>query len=180
MDSKDDEDTLLRDAADTASTTSGEMLDKSEVPQFQSLQSPPHEVATRPRAQRRLRGSIAEKLGRGPAQKPVPVKIDALKASRQKAKLHAAQAAPHMVAPLGPVWERAVDTRRNAIYYWEHLSGKSSWQPPPMHEGWWERLYDEKSRTGPRSSSQSAVICGDFVASARAQVANSSGTQLRR
>ncbi|OLQ08452.1 Sodium channel protein type 11 subunit alpha [Symbiodinium microadriaticum] len=28
----------------------------------------------------------------------------------------------------------------------EKVTGRASWQPPPMHEGWWERLYDERSR----------------------------------
>ena len=134
-----DTDVSLDDAVDCASTTGGEVTSKSEppkpdIPRRTFRQGPP---------QRRLRGSIAESLGKtGPVQKPVPLKIDALKASRQKAMGQASE----RVVPGVAVWERAVDERRNAVYYWDHLSGKASWQPPPMHEGWWERLYDDKSR----------------------------------
>jgi len=95
-------------------------------------------------AQRRLRGSIAEKIGNaGPPPRPVPLNIDALKASRQKNKLANASTAS-LPLPTA-VWERAVDDRRNAVYYWEHLSRRASWQSPSMLDGWWERLFDENS-----------------------------------
>ncbi|OLQ01207.1 ABC transporter A family member 9 [Symbiodinium microadriaticum] len=49
---------------------------------------------------------------RGPEQKPNPPNIDALKGSRRGR-------IPGLPPP-SAVWERCVDARRNAVYYWEH------------------------------------------------------------
>eukprot|EP00438_Fugacium_kawagutii_P000137 Skav213998 [mRNA] locus=scaffold941:61501:68903:+ [translate_table: standard] len=38
------------------------------------------------------------------------------------------------------VWERVIDASRNAPYYWEHRTRRSSWEVPPEMFGWWERL----------------------------------------
>lgn len=39
------------------------------------------------------------------------------------------------------IWERCIDQRRRAVYYWEHNSRVSSWDAPKG--GWWERLQAE-------------------------------------
>lgn len=41
------------------------------------------------------------------------------------------------------VWERVIDSSRNAVYYWEHRTRRSSWDVPPRCFGWWERLRTE-------------------------------------
>ena len=41
------------------------------------------------------------------------------------------------------VWERVIDASRNAVYYWEHRTKRSSWDVPPVCFGWWERLRTE-------------------------------------
>ena len=43
------------------------------------------------------------------------------------------------------VWERVIDASRNAVYYWEHRTKRSSWDVPPACFGWWERLRTEHS-----------------------------------
>eukprot|EP00439_Symbiodinium_sp_Y106_P029457 s261_g3.t1 len=140
---KEDEDTFDTfedDSFDHADAAMDDMdtSDKVITSKAKARPSPPRRMPGVPAPQRKLRGSIAEKLGkRGPAQKPNPPNIDALKGSRRRM--------PGFQPPAA-VWERCVDERRNAVYYWEHVARRASWQPPPMHEGWWERLYDEKSR----------------------------------
>eukprot|EP00930_Biecheleria_cincta_P045486 TRINITY_DN31346_c0_g1_i1.p1 TRINITY_DN31346_c0_g1~~TRINITY_DN31346_c0_g1_i1.p1 ORF type:complete len:631 (-),score=159.07 TRINITY_DN31346_c0_g1_i1:21-1913(-) len=104
----------------------------------------------RPQKKLRARGSVMQQRGAGDAaEKPKPPLVHGRRgpgAAVSQPKLSSCVDAPGQdpTAGLMPqeVWERAVDRVRCAVYYWEHLSGQSSWNPPPPHLGWWERLLD--------------------------------------
>ena len=60
------------------------------------------------------------------------------------------------------IWERCIDQRRRAVYYWEHNRKVSSWDVPAG--GWWERL---KAENGDEffwnSETQQTVCLGNRV-----------------
>mmetsp|Transcript_116171 Transcript_116171/g.276092 ORF Transcript_116171/g.276092 Transcript_116171/m.276092 type:complete len:246 (+) Transcript_116171:63-800(+) len=85
---------------------------------------------------RRLHGSVVQHIN-----KNAPVKFDAW-TSRAPAN----KTVPGLMVAPAEVWERAVDEKRNAVYFWEHVTQKASWDPPPNHLGWWERVQDQTNR----------------------------------
>ncbi|CAK9092458.1 unnamed protein product [Durusdinium trenchii] len=135
---KEDEETdVPRD--DALSSTSGEVslpvAEKAPTPR------PPRQPP------RRLHGSVKDLIGsRTPNEPPavpagppmrlkVPAGLDAWQSRKRKAP----------EPPAGPpeVWERVIDTQRNAVYFYEHRTRRSSWDTPPQLLGWWERLREQ-------------------------------------
>eukprot|EP00930_Biecheleria_cincta_P090726 TRINITY_DN8017_c0_g2_i1.p1 TRINITY_DN8017_c0_g2~~TRINITY_DN8017_c0_g2_i1.p1 ORF type:complete len:408 (-),score=71.16 TRINITY_DN8017_c0_g2_i1:40-1263(-) len=99
----------------------------------------------------RARGSVmqAVRAGDDAPEKPKPPQILGRRgpaAAVSQQVLSNSVELPHLDAEVNlvpeEVWERVADQVRSAVYYWEHLSGQSSWKPPPPHLGWWERLLD--------------------------------------
>lgn len=39
--------------------------------------------------------------------------------------------------------DQVIDTQRNAVYFYEHRTRRSSWDTPPQLLGWWERLREQ-------------------------------------
>jgi len=107
-------------------------------------------LAARPQKKLRARGSVMQQRGAGEApEKPKPPQVLGRRgpaAAVSQPVLSSSAEAPRqdVAASLMPqeVWERVVDQVRSAVYYWEHLRGQSSWNPPPPQLGWWERLLD--------------------------------------
>eukprot|EP00434_Breviolum_minutum_P030792 symbB.v1.2.027230.t1/scaffold2778.1/size70658/8 len=133
------------DGSDGSTPDRAETPENPEVAELSTVSAPVARPATRPMAPRRLGGLKPMKPGSNGLNGPMVPQVSGTPRPPMRLKVPESRKRKVPEPPSNPpeVWERVIDASRNAVYYWEHRTKRSSWDVPPVCFGWWERLRTE-------------------------------------